>query len=88
MSVLTREPKSCTTSDCGCTGTIPAPQPGLSVGIATIPMQQWESIYEPGKGLRQGTIFPCLDMPFYVMESGWDVRAAGWTANKGGGRNG
>ncbi len=78
MSVLTSEPKSRQTQDCGCVGTIPVPEPGLTVGIATVPMQPWESVYEPGKGLRQGTIFPCLDMPFYVMEKGWDVKAKGW----------
>lgn len=36
------------------------------LAIATIPMQPWEEPYEACKGLKQGTIFPSLDLPFYV----------------------
>lgn len=49
---------------------MPVPGPGLALAIATIPMQQWETPYEPKKGLQQGTIFPSLDLPFYVTGGG------------------
>lgn len=42
----------------------------LHVAIATVPMQPWETTYDPEKGLKQGTIFPCLDLPFYVTGGG------------------
>lgn len=38
----------------------------LRIAIATVPMQNWETTYDFAKGLKQGTIFPCLDLPFYV----------------------
>ncbi len=34
------------------------------VGMAYVPMQTWGPIYEPGKALCQGTLFPDLDKPF------------------------
>lgn len=37
----------------------------LPLAIATVPMQPWETPYEPAKALKQGTIFPCLDLPFF-----------------------
>ena len=36
----------------------------LRVGMAYVPMQPWETPYTPDRGLRRGTIFPCLDLPF------------------------
>lgn len=42
------------------------PSPKLALAIATIPLQPWEEPYPACKGLEQGTIFPCLDLPFYV----------------------
>lgn len=33
--------------------------------MAYIPFQQWSETYEPMKGFDRGTIFPCLDKPFY-----------------------
>lgn len=42
----------------------------IPLAIATIPMQPWETPYEPAKGLKQGTIFPSLDLPFYAIEGG------------------
>lgn len=42
----------------------------IPLAIATIPMQPWETPYEPAKGLKQGTIFPSLDLPFYAAEGG------------------
>lgn len=53
--------------------TLPVPGPGLTLGIATVPMQPWETPYESQKGLQQGTIFPSLDLPFFA--SGGDVNA-------------
>ena len=40
--------------------------PRLPLAIATVPLQQWEEPYAACKALEQGTIFPCLDLPFYV----------------------
>ena len=37
-----------------------------SLAIATIPMQPWEEPYDACKALQAGTIFPGLDLPFYV----------------------
>ena len=38
----------------------------LPLAIATGPMQPWETPYDAATALKQGTIFPCLDKPFYV----------------------
>lgn len=38
----------------------------LPLAIATVPMQPWETPYDAAIALKQGTIFPCLDKPFYV----------------------
>lgn len=43
----------------------PSVQTGLTLAIATVPEQPWITPYEPEKGLKQGTIFPNLDMPFF-----------------------
>ena len=53
----------------------PAPGPGLQLAIATVPMQPWMTPYEPSKALKQGTIFPCLDLPFFITGGGSDARA-------------
>ena len=34
------------------------------VGMAYVPMQLWEEPFELDKGLRAGTIFPSLRLPF------------------------
>lgn len=57
-------------SSCGCGDKLPAPGAGLQLAIATIPMQLWETLYEPGKALKQGTVFPSLDLPFFVTGGG------------------
>ena len=50
---------------CKCrSGTEPA-DPHLA--MACMPVQAWEVPYPPEKGLKQGTIFPELDKPFYVL---------------------
>ena len=38
----------------------------LPLALATVPMQPWETPYDAATALKQGTIFPCLDKPFYV----------------------
>ena len=38
----------------------------LPLAIATVPMQPWETPYDAATALKQGTVFPCLDKPFYV----------------------
>jgi len=38
------------------------------LAMAYIPMQKWGPIYDPEKGLKQGTIFPDLDFPFLGKE--------------------
>lgn len=47
-----------------------ASTPNPSLAIATIPPQSWEEPYAAGKALTQGTIFPCLDLPFYINGGG------------------
>lgn len=44
----------------------PSAQAGLTLAITTVPVQPWETPYDPQKALKQGTIFPGLDLPFYV----------------------
>lgn len=36
-----------------------------ALAIASIPVQPWETLYDPEKALKQGTAFPCLDLPFF-----------------------
>ena len=36
----------------------------LPLAMAYVPWQTWMNVYEPCKGLSQGTIFPDLDKPF------------------------
>ena len=40
------------------------------LAIASVPIQHWGQIYEPDKAFCRGTIFPDLDKPFYVTETG------------------
>lgn len=56
--------------NCKSAGPSPTPEEGLVLAMATVPMQPWETVYEPAVGLRQGTIFPGLDKPFYVTGGG------------------
>lgn len=37
---------------------------GMRVGMTYVPMQPWEELYDFDIGLRAGTIFPCLHLPF------------------------
>jgi hypothetical protein len=43
-----------------------APSANLPLAIASIPMQPWEQPYNPQTALKHGTIFPSLNLPFYV----------------------
>ena len=36
----------------------------LSLGMAYVPMQRFEKLYQPDVGLSRGTIFQALDFPF------------------------
>lgn len=42
---------------------------GLPLAIATIPCQKWSDIYEAGKALDCGTIFPELNLPFFAAST-------------------
>lgn len=60
-------------SSCGCgksDSDKSTPAAVLNLAIATVPMQPWEQPYEPAAALQHGTIFPCLDLPFYVTGGG------------------
>ena len=37
-----------------------------ALAIATVPKQPWVAPYEFSKALKVGTIFPNLNLPFYV----------------------
>ena len=39
------------------------------LAMAYVPMQPWEKPYDLETGLRRGTIFPKLDLPFYGGEA-------------------
>lgn len=34
------------------------------LAMAYVPFQQWSEVYTAEKGLCEGTLFPCLDLPF------------------------
>lgn len=60
-------------SSCGCETSGSdnnAPVAALNLAIATIPMQPWEQPYDAATALQHGTIFPCLDLPFFVTGGG------------------
>ncbi len=63
---------SCAPVSCGCQDKLPgvSPEAGLYLAIAAIPMQNWESPYSGACALRQGTIFPSLDLPFFLTADG------------------
>ena len=58
---------SCTSCGCDTTKSSPAiPTASVQLAIATVPMQPWEQPYDPAAALKNGTIFPSLNLPFYV----------------------
>lgn len=63
-----------TSKDCNYSnsGVQPAtPTESVCLAIATVPMQSWEQPYDPETALKIGTIFPCLNLPFY--ETGGEI---------------
>lgn len=36
----------------------------LQLGICSVPMQEWEQVYDEDTAYSAGTIFPCLNKPF------------------------
>ncbi len=47
-------------------GSNAAPAEAAALAIATVPFQPWEQPYDAKTGLKHGTIFPSLNLPFYV----------------------
>ena len=47
--------------------------PEMPVGMAYVPMQRWEKIYDSSQALERGTIFKALDKPFYGERRAYDV---------------
>lgn len=41
-----------------------------TLAMASIPKQNWCEPYEYKKALMEGTIFPCLNLPFYKADEG------------------
>lgn len=39
------------------------------IGMAYVPMQKWEQLYEPPVGFHRATIFQQLDLPFLGEEA-------------------
>lgn len=54
-------------SGAGCDG-LPEDSCGMVLAMAYVPMQKWGQTYEPQMGLKQGTIFPELNLPFLGKE--------------------
>ena len=51
---------------------------GMALGMGYVPWQEWDCVYNVDEGLAKGTIFPCLDLPFY------GCIPRGYYQNKGG----
>ncbi len=43
-------------------------QEPLVLAMASVPIEPWEEPYDPKTAIRQGTIFPGLNKPFYVTD--------------------
>ena len=39
------------------------------LAIASVPIQEWKTVYNPCEALSIGTIFPELNMPFFKTDS-------------------
>lgn len=60
-------------TSCGCDtskGSPATPSETVHLAIATVPMQPWEQPYDSQTALNHGTVFPSLDLPFYVTGGG------------------
>lgn len=51
---------------CGCASEAKNMLCNCVLGIATVPCQQWNGTYDTEKALRRGTVFPELDLPFFL----------------------
>lgn len=40
------------------------------LAIASVPIQQWGQVYDEKEALKNGTVFPALNKPFFVTEQG------------------
>lgn len=40
----------------------------LVMAMATVPIQPWETPFAPDTALMKGTIFPCLNLPFFMTD--------------------
>lgn len=40
----------------------------IHLAISSIPIQQWNQVYDEPQAFEKGTIFPELDKPFFVLE--------------------
>lgn len=45
-----------------------------SLAIAYVKWQTMGNVYNPEEGLKAGTIFPCLDKPFYGRRARYGVQ--------------
>ena len=45
----------------------------LRLAIASVPVQSWEIPYEPDRALKEGTIFPSLNLPFFATGGEYHV---------------
>lgn len=46
----------------------------VAYAIAYVRWQQLENVYEPEEAFSRGTIFPCLDKPFYGRRARYGVQ--------------
>ena len=53
-------------ADCDKTSSLNTdPLRGMPLGMGYVPWQEWRNTYPVNEGLANGTIFPCLNLPFY-----------------------
>ena len=62
---LYRNESNPSSSACGCKTGHLLPDERLPLAIATVPIQPWETPVSPAVGLKQGSIFPGLALPFF-----------------------
>lgn len=55
---------------CDC---FPSPSAALPLAIATVPMQPWETPFDSATALKQGTIFPSLNLMFFAAGGEYHV---------------
>ena len=62
---LYRDESNPSSAACGCKDSFSFPGEKLPLAIATIPIQPWEVPSAASVGLKQGSIFPSLVLPFF-----------------------